>query len=110
MTLAATPGLELLPFVFLPRELVLDSGFRQDFRVGGLDAEDDEESFNEDILIKPLEKLLDSLVPFFLLVFSFSDDLWTGLVLGVMSSGLAVGGMPEAEAGLFLFSFWNWWF
>ena len=75
LTLAVTPGLELLPVVFLPRELVLDSGFRQDLRVGGLEAEEEEESFNEEILFKPFEKLLDSFVPFFVLVFSFSEDL-----------------------------------
>ena len=75
LTLAATPGLALLPVIFLPRELVLDSGFRQDFRVGGLEAEDEEESFNEEILFKPLEKLLDCFVSFFMLLFSFSVDL-----------------------------------
>ena len=102
--MAATPGLELLPVVFLPSELVLDSGFRQDFRVGGLEADDEEESFKEDILIRLLEKLLDSFVPFLMLL-SFSEDLWTGLVLGVISSGLAVGGIPDADEGLFLFIF-----
>ena len=80
----AVAGLELRNEKFLPRELALDPGFRQDFSAGGLNCEDESS-------------------------FSFCDLIliWIGLEDGVRSgSGWAVGGVDVevecAEADLFL--------
>ena len=81
----AVAGLELRNEKFLPRELALDPGFRQDFSVGGLNCEDE-----------------SSFCSFFDLIL-----IWIGLEDGVRSgSGWAVGGVEVevecAEADLFL--------
>ena len=85
LTLVTASGLQLLIFVFLPRELVLDPGFRHDLRGGGLAT------------AVPYTMSANILVDASLSLSFFT--YFRGLGRGDTSSGLAVGG--EVFLGVF---------